>query len=545
MFRKPRTRTLLLFVGFAALLVVAPIPLRAATFPYTVEDIGAPPGESHAIPFGINASGQVVGGAGYYRAFVFTDGAGLTELFGVGGRPYALARRINDAGVIVGESWGGGLSFRAVRWTAGLGEDLDALSASSRAWDINNSGIVVGDTPVEALDTDAFMLTDVGGVELLAPSRDGSHAYDINEIGQVTGAMIVGNVYHAYRFTPATGIEDLGALPDFPFAFGRAINISGQVAGTLSSASGNSQRVFRFTDGIGMVELGGVGESNDVWAMNARGDFVGRGLPTSGLKRAFLYTDEGGLQDFSLLIDPALGLRMFYAHDINDAGQIVGLAYESAVGRWLGVRLTPTTPVGPLADLAITPGKVEGGNACVGWVTITAPAPSGGTIITLSSASPQIVSVPASVAILEGERHGSFAALVSPVTEPSTISVTADYDGQVRSASVEVSPAASTGIGGGPAEMPILRVRSLGPNPTTGSVRLEYELSRSSGVQIGIYDVTGRLVRTLIDSPQAAGVYPAVWDGRSDNGSPVSSGAYFVRIQAGTFRHNAKLVLVR
>src|SRR5512145_218409 len=100
MFRKPRTRTLLLFVGFAALLVVAPIPLRAATFPYIVEDIGAPPGESHAIPFGINATGDVVGWSGFYRAFVFTDGAGMVELFGPQGRPSATARGINDAGVI-------------------------------------------------------------------------------------------------------------------------------------------------------------------------------------------------------------------------------------------------------------------------------------------------------------------------------------------------------------------------------------------------------------------------------------------------------------
>lgn len=545
MYRKPRTRTLLLLGGLATLLVGASNPLQAETFPYTVEDLGALPGETYVIPFGVNASGQVVGWSGFYRAFIFTDGAGLTELFGVGGRPYALARGINDAGLIVGESWGGGLSFRAVRWTAGLGEDLGALGASSRAWDINTSDIVVGETPVDALDTDAFIFTEVGGAELLVPSHYASHAFDINEVGQVAGAMTVGNAYHAFRFTPGAGIQDLGVVDGFLGSFGRAINISGQVAGMVTSATGNSQHVFRFTDGIGMVDLGGVGETNEVWAMNARGDFVGRGLPTSGLERAFLYTDEGGLRDFSLLIDPALGLRMFYAHDINDAGQIVGLAYESAVGRWLGVRLTPTTPIGPLADLAITPGRVEGGNECVGWVTITEPAPSGGMMVTLSSAPPQIVSVPASVAIPEGERHGSFAVLVNAVTELTTISVTADYDGQVRSASVDVLPSAPTGIGGGPNDMPILRVRSLAPNPTTGSVRLEYELSRSSGVQVRIYDVTGRLVRTLVDSPQAAGVYPAVWDGRNDNGSEASSGAYFVRIQAGTFRHTEKLVLVR
>ena len=541
----PRLRRFPTLVGLVGLLGIGPNLLQAESFPYTVQDLGALPGEAYVIPFGVNAGGQVVGWSGFYRAFVFTDGVGMVELLGPGGRPSSIARGINDAGVVAGESWGGGMSYHAVRWTAGLAEDLGAFGVSSRAWDIGSNDVVVGDTPVDALDTDAFILTSGGGAELLVPSLDGSHAYDINEVGQVTGAMIVDNAYHAYRFTPDTGIEDLGAISDFPFTFGKTINISGQVAGMLTSATGNSQRVFRFTDGAGMVDLGGVGESNEVWGMNARGDFVGRGLPTAGLERAFLYTDEGGLQDFSLLIDPALGLRMFYAYDINDAGQIVGLAYESAVGRWLGVLLTPATPTGPLAALSITPVSVEAGGTCAGWVTITEPAPSSGAVVMLSSGDPQIVSVPGSVAIAEGARHASFTAVTSSVTEATSVQVTSDYDGQTRSTTVEVLPSGPTGVGDGPNDVPLLRVHALAPNPTGGVARLEYELSQPSGVRVSIYDVTGRLVRRLVDSPQTAGVYPAVWDGRDRNGSEVPSGAYFVRIQAGAVRHNEKLMLVR
>lgn len=538
----PRLPVIAALVG---LLTTGPTLLRAETFPYTVEDLGALPGETHAIPFGINARGQVVGWSGVYpnRAFVFTDGVGMVELPGPGGRTFAIGRGINDAGVVVGESWGNGMPCVAVRWTAGLGEELGALDTSSRAWAISSGGIVVGDTPVDALGTDAFIYTDADGAALLVPTRDTSNGYDINPAGHVTGAMVVGNAYHAYRIAPETGIQDLGTVPGFAFSFGKAINISGQVAGTIGTATGNSQHVFRFTDGIGMVDLGGVGETNDVWGMNARGDFVGRGLPTSGLERAFLYTDEGGLQDFSLLIDPALGLRMFYAHDINDAGQIVGLAYEYNVGRWLGVRLTPTTPAGPLAAVAMTPAKLAAGGSCVGWVTITEAAPSGGAMVTLSSESPLIVSVPGSVAIAAGERHGSFTAVVNPVTEATPVQVTADYDGQTRSTSVEVIPSAATGIGDG--HVPVLRVRALAPNPTGRFARIEYELSQPSDVRITVYDVTGGLVRTLVDSPQAAGLHPTVWDGRDHNGSDVASGAYFVRIQAGVFRHTEKLMIVR
>jgi probable HAF family extracellular repeat protein len=150
-------------VGLVCLLIVGPSLLQAQTFPYTVEDLGALPGETHVIPFGVNATGQVVGGSGFYRAFVFTDGVGMVELFGPGGRPSAIARSINDAGVVVGESWGGGMPFHAVRWTEGVGEDLGVFDESSRAWAINNAGIIVGDTPVDALDTGAFVFTDEGG----------------------------------------------------------------------------------------------------------------------------------------------------------------------------------------------------------------------------------------------------------------------------------------------------------------------------------------------------------------------------------------------
>ena len=534
----------LFLLTLAGLFAIAPLPLSAETFPFSVEQLGALPGELDAVPWGINARGDVVGWSGYSRAFIFTDNGGMAELFAPGGRPSTLARGINDAGVVVGEASGGGMTATAVRWTAGIGEALGAFGESTRAWDVSNTGAVVGDTPVDALTTDAFIYTDAEGAALLVSPERTSHAYDINDIGHATGAMTFGNSFHVFRYRPGNGIEDLGVLPDYPFSFGKAINISGQIAGSATSASGNSSRVFRFTDGIGMVNLGGVGESNDVWGMNARGDFVGRGLPTSGpYLRAFLYTDEGGLRDFSTLIDPALNLRMLYAHDINDAGQIVGLAYEYVVGRWRAVRLTPTVPVGPLADLSVTPVKIEAGQTCTGWVTLVAPAPAGGALVTLSSGDPGTVSVPASVMIAEGTRHQSFT-LSTTRGATGNVVVTAEYESGAQTANVELAPGATTGVGGS-SDVPPLQVLSIAPNPTTGVTRLEYELSQPAEIRIGVYDVTGRLIRTLADSPQAAGMHPVIWDGRNRDGSDAPSGLYFVRVRAGSFVQSRKLVLVR
>jgi flagellar hook assembly protein FlgD len=66
-------------------------------------------------------------------------------------------------------------------------------------------------------------------------------------------------------------------------------------------------------------------------------------------------------------------------------------------------------------------------------------------------------------------------------------------------------------------------------------------------MRIRLYDVSGRLVRTLVDRAYAAGMnYVAVWDGRDDAGNSVPRGVYFVRMGApsgATF--NGRVVFLR
>ncbi len=523
--------------------VFAPALSHAQNFRYTVEQLGALPGETSAIPFDINSRGQVVGWSGNARAFVFTDGNGMVELFGPTGRPSTVARGINDAGIIVGEAWGSGAPLHAVRWSGGPAEDLGALGTTSRAWDINATGLVVGVTPADALNTGAFIFDDGNGFFLLAPARDYSVAYDVNDAGVVTGYMTAPGGYHAYRFSPDGELQDLGTTGGFAHNFGKAINISGQVAGTLHSASGNSERVFRYTDGLGMIQLGGVGQTNDVWGMNSRGDFVGRGQPTAGLLRAFIYTNEHGLEDLTTLIDPALNLRLFYAHDINDAGQIVGLAHNYVTGASVAYRLTPTIPVGAFAALAVSPVSIEATSPCTGWVTLTTPAPAGGATLFLSSSSVS-AQVPGSVTIPEGTRHASFPITTTHVPALATVQITAQYLAQLRTTQLDILPAAPTGIDDRTPAMAV-RVFPAAPNPTGQSAAFRYELMQASEVKVSVYDVAGRLVRSLVDAKQEARLHSAVWDGRDHSGRSAPSGVYFFRIQAGTFRDNVKLVLVR
>ena len=71
------------------------------------------------------------------------------------------------------------------------------------------------------------------------------------------------------------------------------------------------------------------------------------------------------------------------------------------------------------------------------------------------------------------------------------------------------------------------------PNPFNPSTTIGFSVSQSGQVMLEIYDVTGRLVRTLISGNVTAGQHTAHWDGRDDRGSSVGSGVYFYRLGAG------------
>ncbi len=69
------------------------------------------------------------------------------------------------------------------------------------------------------------------------------------------------------------------------------------------------------------------------------------------------------------------------------------------------------------------------------------------------------------------------------------------------------------------------------PNPFTRTTRIAYGLPYDTRVEIDLYDVGGRRVRTLLRGPQRAGPHDAIWDGLDDDGRAVGSGPYFYRLR--------------
>ncbi|MFH1679137.1 MAG: FlgD immunoglobulin-like domain containing protein [Candidatus Eisenbacteria bacterium] len=92
-----------------------------------------------------------------------------------------------------------------------------------------------------------------------------------------------------------------------------------------------------------------------------------------------------------------------------------------------------------------------------------------------------------------------------------------------------------------------LATRLLGnvPNPFNPSTEVRFELSGRALVSVEVYDVSGRVVRRLVEGVRDAGAHGVMWDGRSEAGEEASSGVYFVRFRAGAHVESQRVTLVR
>ena len=97
-------------------------------------------------------------------------------------------------------------------------------------------------------------------------------------------------------------------------------------------------------------------------------------------------------------------------------------------------------------------------------------------------------------------------------------------------------PAASDDLG--------YRLR-LAPNPFNPETHITFELPAAAQVQLEVYDVLGRRVRTLAAESFGAGTHSVVWDGRSDGGQAVAGGAYFARLVANGHQSVQRMMLLK
>lgn len=131
------------------------------------------------------------------------------------------------------------------------------------------------------------------------------------------------------------------------------------------------------------------------------------------------------------------------------------------------------------------------------------------------------------------------------------VGIATDLDGLTRfiGAGVDLGPyefTTVTGVNGPENALPRApQIVSAYPNPFNPATKIVFALPRTERVRLTIFDMSGRLMRVLLDEHRTAGSHEVMWNGLSDTGQPVASGVYLCSMDAGSYRGTRRMTLVK
>ena len=82
------------------------------------------------------------------------------------------------------------------------------------------------------------------------------------------------------------------------------------------------------------------------------------------------------------------------------------------------------------------------------------------------------------------------------------------------------------------------------PNPFNPTATIEFDVPEPGRVRLVIYDLRGRIVRTLIDTPRESGVWRLVWDGTDDHQRRVATGLYICHLEVAGRSETSKMLML-
>jgi len=83
------------------------------------------------------------------------------------------------------------------------------------------------------------------------------------------------------------------------------------------------------------------------------------------------------------------------------------------------------------------------------------------------------------------------------------------------------------------------------PNPFSNSTTISFSISESQKVSLKIYDMAGRLIKTIADAQMQTGTHQLIWNARDEKGNAVSTGNYLLKMQAGNYEETKKISVIR
>jgi hypothetical protein len=170
------------------------------------------------------------------------------------------------------------------------------------------------------------------------------------------------------------------------------------------------------------------------------------------------------------------------------------------------------------------------------WVERTMAPDNNGTVLDFSTGDVQVINV-------NFVRNTAWV-----VNELEIASFIQDTDSReiLQATKRMVSALQPLAIGDDGTQLP-LETKLVGnyPNPFNPTTTIEFSLKESGNVRLDVFNVLGQKVKTLVNSQMNAGNHSIVWDGRDANGSEVSSGVYFVKLNTDNYTSTRKMLLTK
>ena len=342
---KPRSAAV-----FATALVATTLTSPAQT--YNLKDLGAIPGDTSSVGYGLNASGEAVGtsAGGAATATLFGNGQAISLDNTTG--DVSIAAAINKNGEVAGSYYNSliAMPFHAFVVSGGTFFDIDSptlFPQGTKAQAINSFGVVVGIGYLTSSSFHVFVYSNGQMVDIGPPGSFQAIPYAINDAGQIAGNYYTSSTDNG-AFLYANGkFTNLGA-PAGTSTSAAAMNSSGQIVGTITFNSGAPSHAALYSNGV-WTDLGGYPGATGTSAsgINTAGQIIGAaGFPVKSYHPFIpatsiaLLVRNGSLVDLDTLIPANSGFTLNHAIAINDYGEILCNAKNSA-GTKRAVLLTP------------------------------------------------------------------------------------------------------------------------------------------------------------------------------------------------------------
>ena len=238
--------------------------------------------------------------------------------------------------------------------------DLGSLGRGSDAADINNHGVIAGNSRDDAGQRWAVVWTLTSGVWTMDKLGTGSArglnngtAGDPSAVAVVGSSGVASGDFHAVMWKKGMTewlIEDLGTLPGDMSSSAYDVNDSDTVVG-VSVSSTQIRRAFRWTPSTGMVALPGLGGETMALAIGNNGDVAGLSTDGAGNRHAVRWrAADNAIQDLG-----TLGGCCGEGYGINTTGTVVGVT--DLGGRRGTQHAFLAKPGAPMTDLGALRGK--------------------------------------------------------------------------------------------------------------------------------------------------------------------------------------------